>query len=302
MDIRIVFNQIVTLFIIMVVGIFGAKLKIIDDNLSKGLSKILITIALPCLILSTFNFSFSKEMAFNSALIIIITFIVLISSIYISKILYFKYGKKEQQVLRFITIFSNCGFMGFPVVSSIYGKEGLFYCSMYNIAFNLILWTYGVYLFSEKKDINSIKKIFINPAMISTFIGILIFLFSIKLPNPVQGTLSLIGSMTIPISMLVVGASLSNVRLLDMASGFKMYYASFIRLLFIPLILILILKQLHLPDIITGSVVILTAMPAASLSTIFAEANGGATELASKIVFISTVLSAATIPIIILLL
>ncbi|MDV3429396.1 MAG: AEC family transporter [Bacillota bacterium] len=298
----VIINQIMILFIIMIVGVLGAKLKIIDDNLSKGLSNLLINIALPCLILSTFDFSFSKKMAYNSALIIIITFSVLIFSILLSKVLYLKYEKKEQQVLRFLTIFSNCGFMGFPVVSSIYGKEGLFYTSMYNIVFNLVIWTYGLYLFSGKKDINSIKRLFINPAMVSTFTGILLFLFSIKLPGPIQGTLSMIGSMTVPISMLVVGASLSNIKFIDMASGFKIYYVSFLRLLFIPVILILVLKQFSIPNIIMGSVVILTAMPAATLSVIFAEANGGDVKLASKIIFISTVLSAVTIPIIILLL
>jgi len=286
----------------MIIGFITARFKIIDDTLNKGLSNLLMNITLPCLIISTFDFSFSKKMAYNSALIIIITFAVLIFSIYLSKFLYSKYEKKEQQVLRFITIFSNCGFMGFPVVSSIYGKEGLFYASMYNIAFNLIIWTYGLYLFSEKKDFNNIKRMFTNPAIVSTFIGILIFLFSIKLPSPLMGTLSMVGNMTVPISMLVVGASLSNIRLIEMASGFKIYYVSFFRLLFIPVILLIVLKQFHLPNIIMGSVVILTAMPAATLSTIFAEANGGAVKLASKIIFISTILSAVTIPIIILLL
>lgn len=302
MDYGIIFNQILILFIIMIIGFITAKFKIIDDTLNNGLSNLLMNITLPCLIISTFDYSFSKKMAYNSALIIIITFAVLIFSIYLSKILYLKYEKKEQQILRFITIFSNCGFMGFPVVSSIYGKEGLFYASMYNIAFNLLIWSYGLHMFSEKKDFSSIKRMFTNPAIVSTFIGIFIFLFSIKLPSPIQGTLSMIGSMTVPISMLVVGASLSNIRIIDMASGFKLYYVSFFRLLFIPIILLLVLKQFYLPNTIIGSVVILTAMPAATLSAILAQANGGDVKLASKIIFVSTVLSAVTIPIIILLL
>lgn len=302
MDYKVIFNQIVILFIIMLIGFVGAKLKIIDESLNKGLSNLLINIALPCLIISTFDFSFSKEMAYNSMLVIIITFLIILLSIFLSKFLFYKYNKKEQQVLKFIAIFSNSGFMGFPVVLSVYGKEGLFYSSIYNVVFTLLVWTYGVYLFSEKKDIGSLKKLLVNPAIISTFIGIFIFIFSIKLPSPVQGTLSMVGSMTVPISMLVIGASLLNIRFIDMATGFEMYYVSFIRLLIVPIILILALKLIDLPYILEGTVVILTAMPAATLSAIFAEAQDGDVELASKIIFVSTILSAITIPLIILLL
>lgn len=302
MNYGIIFNQIAILFIIMIVGFIGSKLKIIDEGLNKGLSKLLISIALPCLILSTFDFSFSKAMAYNAALIFIITVGIFIFSIFLAKFLYVKYEKGEQQVLKFISIFSNCAFMGFPVVLSIYGKEGLFYTSIYNIAFNLIAWTYGVYLFSEKKDGESLKKVLVNPSMAATVIGVFVFIFSIKMPAPIQGTLSMIGSMTVPISMLVVGASLTNVKLIDLASGFQIYYVSFVRLLLIPIILFFVLRQLHLPQIIFDTVVILTAMPAATLSAIIGEAYGGDVELASKIIFVSTILSAVTIPIILLLL
>jgi malate permease and related proteins len=302
MNYGIILNQIIILFIIMIVGFIGAKLKIIDKTLNKGLSDLLINIALPFLILSSFDFSFNKEMVSNSAIVFTIAIMIIIFSIFLSKILFYKYSKKERQVMRFIAVFSNCGFMGFPIVLSIYGKEGLFYASIYNIAFNIIIWTYGVYLFSEKKDIKNLKKIFINPAMIATFIGVLLFIFSIKLPGPIQGTLSMVGSMTVPISMLVVGASLTNIGFFDIVKSFKIYYVSFVRLLMIPIILIFALRPFHLADIIIDTVVILTAMPAATLSAIIGEAYGGDVELASKIIFVSTILSAVTIPIILLLL
>jgi predicted permease len=286
----------------MAVGFISAKLKVIDKILIKGLSNLLINVSLPCLIITTFNFSFTKEMLHNSIIVIIITFAIHLFAIILSRILFYKYNKKDQQVLSFIVIFSNCAFMGFPIVSSVYGKEGLFYTSIYNIVFTLMVWTYGAYLFSEKKDKSGLFKILINPSIIATFIGIFTFMFSIKLPSPVQGTLSMIGNMTTPLSMLVIGASLINIRFSDIATSFKIYFVSLIRLLIVPIVLILALKFINLPYIIKGTIVLLTAMPAAAITAIFAEAGDGDVELSSKIILISTILSAFTIPLIILLL
>lgn len=302
MDYKIIFNQILILFIIMAVGYISARLKIIDNSLNKGLSNLLINVTLPCLILTTFNFSFTKEMIHNAVSVLIITFLILLFSIILSKILFCKYNKKDQQVLSFTAIFSNCGFMGFPVVSSIYGREGLFYASIYNAIFTLIVWTYGVYIFSDIKGREGFKKILINPSIIATAVGLLTFIFSIKLPGTLQGTFSMIGNMTTPISMLVIGASLINVKFSDMAAGFKIYYVILIRLIIVPIILIIALKFINLPYIIKGTMVLLTAMPAAAITAIFAEAWNGDVELASKVIFISTIISAFTIPLIILLL
>lgn len=301
MDYKIILNQILILFIIIAVGYVGAKKNIINEELNKGLSKILVNITLPFLIVSSYNFKFSIEMGYNSIILLFIVFFTMAFSIIISKFLFRKYNVKEQQVLRFVAVFSNCAFMGYPVVSSIYGKEGLFYSSIYNIIFILFLWTFGVFLFTENKDKINWKNILLNPGIVATVIGIIIFIFSIKLPIVIQGTLTMVGSMTIPISMLVIGSSLSKIKIKDMTSGIHIYYVSLIRLIILPILLIVILKPLNIAPIIKGTAVLLTAMPGAAFTTILASINDGDVELASRIVLISTLLSSITIPIIIFL-
>ncbi|MBU3111371.1 AEC family transporter [Clostridium lacusfryxellense] len=192
--------------------------------------------------------------------------------------------------------------MGYPVLESIYGGIGVFYAAIFNIPFNILVWTVGVMLFTGEKDFKSMRKTLANPALVAVFIGIILFIFSIKLPIPIENSLKIVGSTTTPISMIIVGSMLAEMKFKDAFSNVSVYYAAIVRLLIVPMIIYVTLKILKVDEFLINICVILEAMPAAVMAAIIAEKYGGDSLLASQCIFITTIVSGITIPIIILFL
>ena len=216
-------NQVMVLFIIMAVGFYAKKKKFLNGIVDKGLSDLLLNITLPFMIVASFNMQYEAEMVSNAQKIFIYSFVIHIGLIFISKIFFFKLPKNKEQVFRFITIFSKVGFMGYPVLESIYGGVGVFYAAIFNIAFNLLVWTVGVVLYTGEKDFKSMRKAITNPALIAVVIGLILFVFSIKLPLPIQTSLKLVGSTTTPISMIIIGSMLAEMQFKNIFSDFSIY-------------------------------------------------------------------------------
>ncbi|GCD12193.1 AEC family transporter [Clostridium tagluense] len=295
-------NQVMVLFIVMMVGFYAKKKKFFNIIVDKGLSELLLNITLPFMIVTSFNIKYEATMVNNAQKILIYSFLIHIGLIFISKILFFKFPSNKQQVFRFVTIFCNVGFMGYPVLESIYGGVGVFYAAIFNIPFNLLVWTVGVMLYTGEKDFKSMRKAIANPAIIAVFIGIILFVFSIRLPLPIENSLKLVGSTTTPISMIIVGSMLAEMKFKDIFSDISIYYATVVRLLIVPMLIYVVLKFLKVDELLLNICVILQAMPAAVITAIIAEKHGGDSLLASQCVFITTMVSVITIPIVILFL
>lgn len=295
-------NQVIVLFIIMMVGFYAKKKKYLNNTVDKGLSELLINITLPFMIVTSFNIKYEAAMVSNSQKILLYSFLIHIGLIFFSKMMFFKFPKNKQQVFRFITIFCNVGFMGYPVLESIYGGIGVFYAAIFNIPFNILVWTVGVMLFTGEKDFKSMRKAVANPALIAVFIGLILFAFSISLPLPIATSLKLVGSTTTPISMIIIGSMLAEIQFKNIFSDFSTYYATVVRLLIVPMIVYVVLKLLKADPLLLNICVILQAMPAAVMAPILAEKYGGDSLLASQCVFITTIVSSITIPIVILFL
>jgi len=302
MDNSKLINQVIVLFIIMSIGFYAKKKKFLNNNADKGLSELLLNITLPFMIITSFNIKYEIEMANNAQKILLYSFLIHISLVFISKAFFFKFPKSKQQVFRFITIFSNVGFMGYPVLESIYGGVGVFYAAIFNIPFNILVWTVGVMLFTGEKDFKSMRKALANPALIAVIIGIVLFVTSIKLPIPIESSLKIVGATTTPISMIIVGSMLGEIKFKHAFSNVSVYYAAIVRLFIVPMLIYIVLKLLKVDDLLINICVILEAMPAAVMAAIIAEKYDGDNLLASQCVFITTIVSGISIPIIILLL
>lgn len=296
MELDKIINQVLILFFIMIIGYISGKAKVMSLELNKGLTELILNITLPAMIITSFNYSFSQEMLKKAGILFILSWLIYSALIIASKYLYSRYDNRIASVLRFITIFSNCGFMGYPVVESVYGKEGVFYTAIFNIPFNILIWVVGIMLFSSEGK--SLKKALINPGIISVFIGIGIFIFSIKLPQPIYRSLEILGATTTPLSMLIIGSMLSGMNIKKLFNGIEIYYGSFIRLIAVPFLTLGVLRLIGFSGSSLGIPVLIMAMPAAANSTIMAERYGGDSALASKIVFLTTAISAVTIPIV----
>ncbi|WP_027309233.1 AEC family transporter [Caloramator sp. ALD01] len=295
-------TQVIVLFLIMVVGYISRKRGLINPEVNKSLSELLLNVTLPFMIIASFNFKFSTDMLNLGIKLFLISTVIHTVLLLLGSIIYKRFNEDEYKVLWFITVFSNCGFMGYPVVESIYGKIGLFYAALFNIPFNILMWTAGVFIFSGRGDKQNLRKAILNPGILSVFIGLIIFLFSVELPAPVIKTLEMVGSMTTPLSMIIIGSTLADAKIKSIFEGFSVYFGSFIRLIAIPLIVYFILNLFGLKDFYLNIPVIITAMPAAANTVIMAEKYGGNPEYASKVVFLTTILSVVTIPAILILL
>ncbi len=293
----IVLKEIMSLFLIILIGVYSKKRKIINEEINFGLRKILLEITLPLLIINSFNFSFQDEMKSNVLISFIYSVAFFIVGIIVSYVCLIPIKSDKKKILHFANVFPNCGFVGFPIINSLFGAEGMIYGSIFNTVFNIFLWTYGVIIFSNKVSKSNIKKIFLNPSIIAVYIGIFMMIFNIKLPSFILESTKLVGNMTTPISMMIVGVMLADVKLKDIFKQGTIYYGSIIKLIVIPISLYFIKLLLKDNSTIINTIILIQAMPAATMTTIFSIDFNKEKEYSAIVVFISTLLSIITIPI-----
>ena len=294
----VLLNNIISLFLIILIGVYGTKKNIINEEVNKGLRRILLEITLPLLVINSFSFDFAEGMGKNVFISFIYSIVFIAIGGIISYILLMPMKGEKKKILHFANVFSNCGFIGFPIINSLYGAEGVVYTSIFNMIFTIVIWTYGVMIFSDKISKENIKKVLVNPAIIAVYIGIPMMLFKIKLPSAILDTTKIVGDMTAPISMIIVGSILSKINIKDVFKEVSVYYGALIKLVLIPLGLIGIKAVLKDNSNIINTIIIIQAMPAAAMTSIFAADFNKEKEYSAIVVFITTLLSIVTIPII----
>jgi predicted permease len=280
----------------MFIGIIAKRKNIIDENIEKSISTILVKIGMPAMVISSASIAYSSEILpnmINIFLITLISYIAIIAFGMISSYV-FKFEKSTANVYTSLIVFANVGFMGYPVARALYGELGVFYTSIANLVFTTLVWTYGILLFNSKGKLN--LKSLLNIGTISSLLGIFLFLLQITIPGPILSALDLTGRMTTPLSMLLIGALIAKVNIRELFSDWKVYYTSFIKLLVIPLITALILKQLNYNEMVISICTIMAAMPAAATNAIFAKEFDVNPAFASIGVFITTLLCIFTLP------
>ncbi|MCL1865511.1 MAG: AEC family transporter [Spirochaetes bacterium] len=294
------------LFLMILVGFIGRKSNVIDKQTTKGLSALLIKITLPVLIFASMQKEFAEELLSRSFIITGLSFgiyaVYFIIAIIIDKLL--KGGNKDTGAYQFAILFSNVGFMGFPVLSSVFGDESIFYAAMFNIPFHFFVYTIGVYLMTRGHS-DSTKfnlRLFFNPGVIATVLGFIFFYFSIKLPSIIYDPLKLIGNITIPMSMVTVGSMLTEIHHRELVAGWRVYFISFMRLIILPAIVFFFVRLFTDDPMMIYVPVVIAAMPVAVNAPLVAHEYNGNALLASRLMFISTLLSLFTLPIVLLIL
>ncbi len=305
-------EQVIVLFLLILVGYVIKKLKVISNDMNRDISNLVMNVALPAFIITAMNFSFKPEVLIKSGKLIMISsfiyFFVIIFSAFITKIIKVKGQTKD--VFQYTIVFSNVGYMGYPVVKALMGDIGVFYAALYNLPFNILIWTIGVYFLTRNSDkgdgdnpdkgLNLSIKRFINPGLVAIIIGFILFLFSIELPYPIYRTLEIMGSLTTPLAMIFIGSILADVKSTEIFTEKKVFIVCIIRLLILPLLVMLILKSLGFEEHLLTIPVIITAMPAAANAAIMASKFKNDYHLTSKIVFLSTFFSLFTIPLVVM--
>jgi hypothetical protein len=287
------------------VGFTVRRLNLVDSSFSKNLSNFVFNIVFPAMIIYSMDYPFSFKTLIDGIWLIVISLGIVIFSgvVSIVTVKLLKVDRLSENVYHFGILFSNFSFMGFPVTSALYGKEGMFYTSIFIILLRLLFNTLGVVIMQRGQE-NTVKidfKSIINPPIVAVVIGLIMFLFSLDFPKPISMSISMIASTITPLGMIIVGLILANEKFSEMFSNYKVYVVSFIRLVFLPLCVLLVLKVLGFESLMIGIPVIITAMPMAASASILAEKYNGNSYLGAQCVFISTLLSIITIPLIALL-
>ncbi|WP_426350279.1 AEC family transporter [Alloiococcus sp. CFN-8] len=304
MNENMIFNEMFVLFILMLLGFCAFKWKLLDLEMNRKLSRLILTVTSPALILASVSQGNSDDKArvYYILLIAVLMYLLLpLIAIILNKVLFIP--KNEDKLYRFMTVFSNIGFMGFPVIASIYGDEAIFYASIFNLMFNICLYSYGVYIMNSKKEkkVKMDLKLLLNPGIIAATAALIIFLTNIPIPYAFSRSLSLVGNITTPMAMMIIGSTLGSMPIRNIFNDSRVYLYTFVRQLVLPLITWLLLKNFITDPFVLGLSVIISAMPVGITAVMFSNEYGQDAELAARGVFITTLASFITIPIITIL-
>ncbi|MGI6752396.1 MAG: AEC family transporter [Anaerovoracaceae bacterium] len=305
MNMETIITQMSILFTIILLGYIIKKVGIIDEEGDKKISVLLLMVTLPALTMASVMVDektlSNQEVGLLFGLAGLMYLFLIGAAFILPKLLAVQ--EKDVGLFRFMTIFSNIGFMGFPVVRAIFGNEAVFYAAIFNIPFNLLSFTLGIYLITDGKGKGKLDyKFLLHPGIISSILSVIIYLSNISIPKPVVQVFTMVGDVTIPLSMIITGSALAILPIKEVFSDVRIYIFSLIKLLPLPVIFWWILRWFVVNQDILGVSTIMVSMPVAAAASMFATAYDGNKELASKGIFISTLMSLGTIPFIMWLL
>lgn len=294
-------NAQMILLVYLAVGMYCVKVGLIDRDSKEKLVDIILRITLPCMIFNSFNNPLTPEVMKQTALILVVAVSISILSFLLGKVIYNKYPQKKKSILQYCTLVNNSGFLGMPMVSAVYGSEGLFAASIFIIPNRIFMWTAGLAMFTTADFRTKCKNILLNPCIVTVFLGIARRITGFPVPEFLDTAIANTDAVTTPLSMMVIGTMLIGVpwkKLLE-PSIFRL---AFVRLIALPLVALYILNLIDAQPLLAGVSLILTGMPAGSTSALLAAKYGADEDYASRCIVTTTIMSLATIPVLMLFL
>lgn len=285
------------LFLLTGIGIAVQKSKLLPDNAQGMLTDLILYVILPCNIALSFQIDLNRELLQNLGTAFLVAWIVQGIAWTLSRFLYNRFPEPTKKVLQYATVCSNGGFMGNPIAESVFGATGLMYASIFLIPQRIVMWSAGITLFTEAPNKRTlVKKVLTHPCIIAVFVGLFLMIFRPALPEFVQKTASSLGSCTTPLSMLMVGMILADVKDIKSMFSWAIIRYTLIRLIILPGIIFIGCRICGINQMVTGVGVLMTAMPAACMTTILANKYHGDSLFASKCVVFSTAMTLITLP------
>lgn len=300
-------QQMIIMFLLMSVGFVGSKIGMITEETSKRLSAIVVNIANPAMILVS---GISDERMegrelLSLTVVILAIYAVLLLLAYLLPVL-LRVDPKSRGVYQAMTVFSNIGFMGYPIIAALYGSSAILYGALYSIPFNILIYTFGVSALRKKENGAEKKKLslkeVLNIGVITSIISLILYLWQIRVPGFLTDTLSYLGNLTAPLSMMVIGASMTSISLRELFTDVRLLLFSLIKLLLIPVLGMLLIRQVVTNEVICGVFMIMLTTPVGSMTAMLAQEYDGDYETASRGVTLTTLLSVITMPVVSLLL
>jgi malate permease and related proteins len=294
------FQELSLLYSIGLLGFILRKRQVLPEGTERVLTAVILNVTLPALILYGMDVPFSiKNLATLGWFSLMSTFILCVSSfISASTVRKIKTKPGQKNALEGIMIFGNQGFLGVAVCFLLFGKEGVFYATLFNFFYLLWIWTYAIYLFARDSSTVRWRKVFFNPGVVSTLFGLVLMVCPGTLPVPLLNVLEILGRPTVPLSMLLIGALLGTLdvnELIRYAKNKLLWLASFYKLLLFPFMLLPFLL-FSLPFKVIAIAVLVAGMPSAPTISMYAQQYREDSAFAAAGVALSTMLSFITIP------
>lgn len=298
----LLFQQMVVLFIYMMIGYVSCKKGKLDEAFGKKISWLVLNVANPMMILtSATNGSGSikgNELVLTAVIAFSTFLFMIVLAIFVPKI--FKLEHDEESYFKLMTVFNNIGFMGFPVISAIYGNEALLYGAIFLLPYNMFFYTYGVNLVSKEKHKFKLKSV-INVGIIASVLAVILYLTQTPVPQFAKSIVQGLGNLPAPLSMMVIGISMAQLDIKEAFFDVKMLLFAMTKLILIPICGMLIIKQFVTTVELQAVCLVMLATPAGSMTAMLAQQHGGNYKRVAQGVSLTTLLSVVTIPLVMML-
>lgn len=297
MDITSVATQMVVVLLLVIAGFVSRKYKLMGGDFDRMLSNFVIQVTCPCLIIaSTMGDKMPDRSHILSLLAIsILTYAILISIAYVLP-RFMPVKKEDRGMYSFMLTFANVGFIGYPIVASIFGQDAVFYACILNAPNTFCIFIWGVMFVNGSGSGKFNPKILCSTAMIATYLSIVIVVVGWRAPSFIALPFTILGNMTVPSALLIIGSSIADIPARQMTGSKGSYIVALFRLLILPVGIYYLMEALGFEPMICAINAVLIGMPVASYGTMFCMRYGKDATAMTQGTFVTTLLSVLSIP------
>ncbi len=293
---QVILQQAFIMLVLILVGAGCFRFGLLSKDTVSQISKLVLTVINPIVILLAYQRELKAELVANLGWTFLLSALSYAIAMAISYLVIRDREGRETAIERFSCIYSNCGFMGIPLVEAMFGFEGVFYLSAFITLFNLLAWTHGVMQISGQRSLKSVARVLRSPAIIAIAAGMVLFFTQITVPSLLAAPLQMIGDLNTPLAMFVAGATIAQTDLLGVLKKPRVFFISFLKLILIPFAVILAFLPFSLDATMEMTVLAATAAPSAAMCTMQCLNYKKNAAYASELFGVTTLLSMATMP------
>lgn len=288
-------NMQLMMFLLVAIGFLIRKRGIVNTEGRMNMIDLCLHLTLPFNVLNSFMRKWDWNLFKACGIILLLSVGLNAVSVFFSMILFRKQEEKRQKSLKYGTIISNSGFLGNPMVEGIYGADGLLYAALFMLPVRIVMWTVGMAVFLKGEKGKLWKNILTHPCIVAIYAGVIVMISGVQFPTFVEKTITGISNCNTPLSMMLVGMMLAEVKPKGLIDKTMVFYAS-VRLLIIPAVIFALTAYLPIDGMLRGITVIMAGMPAPITTALLSAKYGGDEQYATGMIFLSTLLSLITLP------
>ena len=290
-------QQVIVLFLLIGCGFVAVKTGVLKQEGKQTLSNLLLYLVVPAMIVHSYMMEFSEEILHNLLAAFGMSILAILIGTAITLLLTARRKDRRMPIFRFACVFSNAAYMGFPLISALFGSEGLLYASAYVTVFNILLWTIGYSMVSGSSSPKEVARSLLHtPVLYAMVVGLAIYLLQIPVPNLIAQPIDLLSGMNTPLSMLITGMLIAAGDLKSIVCDQHIWKLAALRMVLIPAVCVAVFALLGFHGMSAQVVLLLECCPAAAITSVFAVQFGHEERFAAGSVVLTTLLSIVTLP------